>query len=70
MLLTDTQLWMNPKDNKACYDQIRKLVAQTTPDLIATVGDNVSGVTSRFLLKEWIDDGFVSNSVGACVWQP
>ena len=46
---------MNPKDNKACYDQIRKLVAQTTPDLIATVGDNVSGVTSRFLLKEWID---------------
>lgn len=55
LLLTDTQLWMNPKDNKACYDQIRKLVAQTTPDLIATVGDNVSGVTSRFLLKEWID---------------
>lgn len=54
LLLTDTQLWMNPADNQACYDQIARLVEQTEPDMIATVGDNVSGVTSRFLIKEFV----------------
>lgn len=54
LLLTDTQLWMNPADNQECYDQIARLVEKTGPDMMATVGDNVSGVTSRFLIKEWI----------------
>lgn len=56
LVLTDTQLWMNPSDNKACYDEIRKLVEQTKPDLIATTGDNVSGVTSRFLTKQFVKE--------------
>lgn len=54
LLITDSQLWMNPKDNKACYEQIKALVEKTQPDMLATVGDNVSGVTSRFLTKEFI----------------
>lgn len=55
LLLTDTQLWMSPGQNSACYEQIRKLVKETKPDMLATVGDNISGVTSRFLIKEWIN---------------
>lgn len=54
LLLTDTQLWSNPSDNATCYEQIRALVEQTQPDMLATVGDNVSGATSRFLLKNFI----------------
>ena len=54
LLLTDTQLWANPVDNQACYDQIAQLVERTNPDMMATVGDNVSGATSRFLLRKWI----------------
>lgn len=55
LLLTDTQLWMNPADNQACYDQIAELVEKTDPDMMATVGDNVSGVTSRFLMKDFVE---------------
>lgn len=55
LLFTDTQLWMNPKDNQACYEQMKKLVEKINPDMLATVGDNISGVTSRFLLKDFIE---------------
>lgn len=54
LLFTDTQLWMNPKDNQACYEQMKKLVEKTKPDMLTTVGDNISGVTSRFLLKKLV----------------
>lgn len=55
LLLTDIQTWASPSDNKKAYEQIRTLVAQTNPDLILTVGDNVSGGTTRFLVKELIE---------------
>lgn len=54
LMITDTQLWLNPSDNKATYEQIEALVQQTKPNLIVTVGDNVSGPTSRYLLKNLI----------------
>lgn len=54
LLLTDTQLWSNPADNRECLDQITELVEQTDPDMIATVGDNVSGATTRFLMKDFV----------------
>lgn len=54
LLITDAQLWANPKDNKACLEQIKALVEKTQPDMLATVGDNVSGATSRFLVKDFI----------------
>lgn len=55
LLIADTQLWMNPNDNRACLEQIKSLVEKTKPNMIATVGDNVSGVTSRFLLGDFIE---------------
>lgn len=55
LLLTDTQLWSNPADNRACFEQMDRLVEQTQPDMIATVGDNVSGATSRFLLRQFVE---------------
>lgn len=55
LLITDSQLWSNPKDNKACLEQIKALVKKTQPDMLATVGDNVSGVFSRFLVKDFIE---------------
>lgn len=55
LVFVDTQLWTNQKDNKACYEQMRELVEKTQPDMLATVGDNVSGATSRFLLKNFIE---------------
>lgn len=54
LLITDSQLWANPKDNQKCYEQIKALVEKTQPDMLATVGDNVSGATSRFLLKKFV----------------
>lgn len=55
MLIADIQLWSNPADNKKAYEQVEKLVNKTNPDLILTLGDNVSGASSRFLLKNFID---------------
>lgn len=55
LLITDSQLWMNPKDNEKCFAQIKALVEQTHPDMLATVGDNISGVTSRFLINDFIE---------------
>lgn len=55
LVFTDTQLWMNPKDNSECFEQMKDLVEKTKPDMLATVGDNISGVTSRFLIKDFIE---------------
>lgn len=54
LLLADIQLWSVPSDNKAAYEQIKTLVEKAQPDLIVTLGDNVSGATTRFLLKNLI----------------
>lgn len=52
LLLTDIQLWTNPADNKRAFAQIKELVEKTKPDLMIAMGDNVSGVTSRFLIND------------------
>lgn len=54
MLVTDIQLWTNPVDNNKAYEQVKALVEKTNPDLIVTLGDNVSGVTERFDLPKFI----------------
>lgn len=54
MLVTDIQLWTNPVDNNKAYEQVKALVEKTNPDLIVTLGDNVSGVTARFDLPKFI----------------
>lgn len=54
LLVTDIQLWSGISDNKKAYDEVRELVNKSQPDLILTLGDNVSGASSRFLLKEFI----------------
>ena len=54
LMFTDTQLWAILSDNKACYDEMDALVAQTHPDLIVMPGDNVSAMASRFSLKNLI----------------
>lgn len=54
LLLTDLQLWTNPADNQRAFEQVRALVEETKPDLMLTLGDNVSGATSRFLINSLI----------------
>lgn len=55
MLIADIQLWSNPWDNKKALEDVKTLVKKSQPDLIVTLGDNVSGATSRFLLKDFIE---------------
>ncbi|MCC8023241.1 MAG: metallophosphoesterase, partial [Clostridiales bacterium] len=52
--LSDIQTWSIASDNRAAYALIERLVEETRPDLIVTVGDNVSGATTRFLLKKLV----------------
>lgn len=54
LMFTDTQLWSNLSDNKACYEEMDALVEKTQPDLIVLPGDNVSAFASRFSLKNFI----------------
>lgn len=54
LMFTDTQLWSNLSDNKACYEEMDALVEKTQPDLIVLPGDNVSAFASRFSLKNLI----------------
>lgn len=56
LLLTDMQLWSNPADNKECLEQVGQLVEKTDPDMMATVGDNISGATTRFLIKDLVKE--------------
>lgn len=48
LVIADTQLWTDQIENKKCYEEMDKLVDQTKPDMIVTVGDNVSAFESRF----------------------
>lgn len=48
LIMADTQLWTDQIENKKCYEEMDKLVDKTRPDMIVTVGDNVSAFESRF----------------------
>lgn len=54
MLFTDIQLWSNPSDNKKVFEMMDDLVEEENPDLIILPGDNVSGLTTKSLLKKLI----------------
>lgn len=55
LLMADTQLWSNPAENKACFEEMDKLVEKTQPDMIVTLGDNLSAFASRFYMKSYIE---------------
>lgn len=52
--LTDIQLWTNLSDNKKALKMVTDLVDKTKPDLIVLTGDNVSGITSNYLVRQLI----------------
>lgn len=54
LVLADLQLWTNVSDNNKVFDLVDKLVAETQPDMIATVGDNVSGLATDRLVRQLI----------------
>lgn len=54
LMLTDTQLWSDLGVNKKCYDEMDKLVAETSPDLIVLPGDVLSAFASRFSINKFI----------------
>lgn len=54
MLFTDLQLWGDLSANNEVYIMMDELVAEANPDLIILLGDNVSGLTTDYLLKELI----------------
>lgn len=54
LMLTDTQLWTDLGVNKKCYDEMDKLVAETSPDLIVLPGDVLSAFASRFSINKFI----------------
>lgn len=53
--LTDLQLWAVISDNKEALDQVDSLIEKTSPDLIVLTGDNVSGITTNYLIRQVID---------------
>lgn len=53
--LTDMQLWMGGKDNKWTFEMCERLIRAEEPDLVVLSGDNVSGITSPYLLKDVIE---------------
>lgn len=55
MVVADLQLWAIGKDNKAALNMVKDLAASQKPDLILTVGDNVSGITTNYLVKDVIN---------------
>ena len=52
--LTDLQLWSNGKDNKRAFEVASEVIDKTNPDLVVLTGDNVSGLTVPYLLKDVI----------------
>ena len=54
LMFTDTQLWSNLGKNKECYEQMDALVEKTQPDLITLPGDNLSAMSSRFSINNFI----------------
>lgn len=55
LLFTDTQLWFDQGENNKCYEEMDKLVEKTEPDMIITLGDNVSAFEGRFSLGKFIE---------------
>lgn len=55
LVFADTQLWSEPGVNKKCYEEMDKLVEQTKPDMIVTVGDNLSAMEARFGIKKYVN---------------
>lgn len=55
LLFTDTQLWTDLSENSRCYKQMDALVEQTQPDLIVTLGDNLSAFASRFSIYNFVN---------------
>lgn len=55
MFLTDLQLWFDGKDNKEALQIAKETVEQNDPDLIILGGDNVSGLTTNYLIKDVIE---------------
>lgn len=53
--ISDTQLFTSGKENKAAMDMVKKLVEEQKPDLVVTVGDNVSGFFTKFGIKQFIE---------------
>lgn len=54
LMFTDTQLWVNLSENRACYAQMDKLVEETKPDLIVLPGEVLSSVSVRFTIDQFI----------------
>lgn len=55
MVVADLQLWFLNNDNKAALQMVKDLAASEKPDLIVTVGDNVSGLTTNYLVMDMIN---------------
>lgn len=53
--ISDVQLFTSSKENKAAMDLIKKLVDEQKPDLVVTVGDNISGWFTRMGLRNFIE---------------
>lgn len=54
MVIADSQLWMGSKDNKSALNMIKELADAQKPNLIVTVGDNVSGLFTDSLTKQLV----------------
>lgn len=54
MLITDLQLWSNAADNAKALALVDRLVEKETPDLIVTLGDNISGLTTDILARQFV----------------
>lgn len=54
MMITDLQLWSGLSDNRKALNLVKEMAAAEKPDLIVTVGDNVSGITNNYLTKDFI----------------
>lgn len=53
--ISDTQLFTSGEENKAAMDLVKKLAEENQPDLIVTVGDNISGFFTKFILADFIE---------------
>lgn len=54
MIFADLQLWSDLGANQKVFELMDELVAEADPDLIVTVGDNVSGLTTDMLTRRLV----------------
>lgn len=54
LLVTDLQLWSNSKDNKRALDIMDDMIVTEEPNLVVFLGDNVSGLGNKGLVKSLI----------------